>query len=229
MSDSGICLGCGAPLEPATAQCPYCGRAARLLTNEGQKHERIQALAAQAQGRGLTAAENTELGELYCELGQTAPAIRAFREAISQAPDLPAPRLLLCLALLGYNQRLAETDLRGRDFQEHFQYLKKHHPDLPHLRWMELYIEMGALSKSGNWRKAQQVGEKAISEFPDNYLLQFMYALALLRFGDTEGLLRPALEKAQHHMRLASELCPAYEPAAKNVEALRELVLKSRE
>ncbi|MCX7682368.1 MAG: hypothetical protein N2508_10495 [Anaerolineae bacterium] len=226
---SASCPSCGASFELYTSRCPYCGRLGSTFTTSEQRRARLNELKQIISRRAPDYAEALELGELSLTLGQVAHAEEYLRCAIELDPAAMRPRLLLCLALLGFNQPALNPYPDTDEIQKHFTWLREHHPDLPEVQWLTHYFELSQLMQKRDWKTAIQRGSTAVSEFPDNYLLQFMYALALVRFGDIEGLTQADFRRAIHHMRLSAELNPGYEPAVKNIRALEELADRAPE
>lgn len=221
------CPSCGGQFEISSGRCPYCGRLNPVLTTSEQREARLNELRQTLRQRTPSYEEALELGELSLTLGQVAHAEEYLRYAIELDSTAMRPRLLLCLALLGFGQPILNPYPDTDEIQRHFTWLRDHHPDSPEVRWLAHYFELDRLRKEGNWKAAIKRGSQAISEFPDNYLLQFMYALALVRFGDIKKLKQADFRLAIHHMRLSAELNPNYEPAVKNVKALEELAAQA--
>jgi tetratricopeptide (TPR) repeat protein len=85
---------------------------------------------------------------------------------------------------------------------------------------------MQRFSHSGDWPRAMAFGKKSIEEFPDNYLLHAMLAVATLRFGKTETLTKADYQAALKHMRIAADIDPDYTPAVNNIRALEKIIVK---
>jgi tetratricopeptide (TPR) repeat protein len=198
------------------------------LTTAEQKQARVHELRQTIGQRKPSYAEALELGELCLALDQIAHAEEYLQHAIELDLTAVRPRMLLCLLLLGFNRPVLNPHPDTDEIQKHLTWLCDHHPDLPEVRWLVHYFELDRLAQAGDWKTAIQRGNVAVSEFPDNYLLQFMYGMALIYFGDTKRLTRADYRLAIHHMRLAAELNPNYEPAAKNIKALEDLAAKAR-
>ena len=200
------------------------------MMNLEEKRYRVNCLRQKSTEVSLIFDEILELGELYLGLRQNTHAEDNLKQAIDIDPIAPRPRFLLCLVLLGFNQptaTLLDTN-QSNEFKIQYQWLKSNCSDLLEVQWLSYLVELDQLSKIGDWRKALETGSIAVCEFPDNYLLQFMYAVALLHFGRTNELKRSDYEVALLHMRLASELNPDFEPAIKNVPTLEDLMAKAK-
>lgn len=216
------CPSCGAPLDASAFRCSYCGSAFKEVSSREQQEARLAELHRAVSQRKPTFDEALELGELHLALGQNAHAADYLQQAVDGDPRAPRPRLLLCLALLGFNQQVVSSRTYADEIKTHFQWLQKNHPDMPEVEWLGYYLELERLAKDGNWKRGVERGRMAVEKFPENYLLQFMYGLALARFGRLEGMSREEYKQALHRFRIAAELNPNFEPAVKNVRALEE-------
>ena len=220
------CPYCGAPnvTDQEINSCQYCGKSISRLTTVQQKQSRLSKLANEIGRKPPTKEQMMELGELTLGLGQTAQAVNYLRAVIKLDPEAAHPRLLLCLALLGFNQPGVESSVHAREIGMHVAWLKEHYVDFPPVRWLSYYLEMQRLSRIGDWPRAVAVGKQALDEFPNNYLLNSMLAAALLRFGKTAGLTKQDYQMALKYMKKAAELNPDYTPAVRNSRALEKKI-----
>jgi tetratricopeptide (TPR) repeat protein len=220
------CPYCGAPVKAESTNCPYCGKNFSRLTTVQQKQSRLSKLAVEIGRKTPTVEQMLELGELTLALGQNAQSVNYLRAVIKHTPEAAHPRLLLCLALLGFNQPNVESSVHAKEIGMHVAWLKEHYVDFPPVIWMNYYLEMQRLSRTGDWPRAVALGKQSVDEFPDNYLLHSILAAALLRFGKTAGLSKQDYQMAMKYMKLAAELNPDYSPAVRNVKALEKMINK---
>lgn len=224
MSEMLHCAACDAPLEATLAHCPACRRALQPFASPEQQQARIHDLCQTIAYRAPAYGEATELGELYLALGQPAEAEAALRLAINSNPSAMRPRFLLCLALMGFNQPVLTSKMSEDEFQAHCRWLHTHYANVPGVRWLGFCVELDRMYQEGDWQPAKELARAASAEFPDNYILQFMYGLALLRFGDTDGLTRADLQMGLDYLQLAARLNPNYEPAMKAAAFILDLI-----
>jgi tetratricopeptide (TPR) repeat protein len=109
-----------------------------------------------------------------------------------------------------------------------FNWLQENRPELPEIGWLGYYLESERLLCAGDWRGAMKCGQAATEAFPENYVLRFMYGLALIHLRDTTGLRREDYMMALREMRMSAELNPNFEPAVKNIRALVQLAAEAR-
>lgn len=220
MSKRIHCPSCGAPLESTSTNCSYCGTRVERMSTRQRQEARVKELRRFMSTRGLTFDEAMELAKLHTTLGQNAHAEECLREAITLNPNAPQPRILLCLSLLGFNRQTASSRMYEDEIREHYDWLNQHHPHLREVEWLGYFLEMERFMQKQDWRRGVETGRFSVEKFPENYLLQFMYGLALMHFGDTRGLDVQDYREALRHFRLSAELNPEFEPAVKNVIAL---------
>lgn len=220
------CPFCGAPnvKDQEITYCQYCGKAITRLTTTLQKQSRLSKLANEIGRRPPSVEQMLELGELTLGLGQAAQAVTYLREVVKRDPEGSHPRLLLCMALLGFNQPGVDSSVHAREIGLHVAWLKEHYVDFAPVRWLNYYLELQALARSGDWPRAVALGKQALDEFPDNYLINSMMAVALLRFGKTVGLTKQDYQIAQKFLKAAAELNPDYTPAVRNSHALEKKI-----
>ncbi len=214
------CPSCGAPLDSTSTHCTYCGTQIKKISTSQQQEARVKELRRAVVGRTPTFDEAMELAKLYTNLGQSAHAEEYLRQAIALNPDAPQPRILLCLSLLGFNRPTTSSRMYADEIREHFNWLYQHHPRMREVEWLGYFLTMEYFMEAQDWRRGLETGRLAVEKFPENYLLQFMYGLALVHFGDTDGLDAQDYRQALHHFRLSAELNPEFEPAMKNASAL---------
>ncbi len=221
------CPYCGAPnlKDQDITSCQFCGKAISRLTTVQQKQSRLSKLANEIGRRPPTMEQMLELGELTLGLGQSAQAVNYLRAVIKHDAEAAHPRLLLCLALLGFNQPGIDSSVHAKEIGLHVAWLKEHYVDFAPVRWLNYYLELQRLSRTQDWPRAVALGKQALDEFPDNYLLNAMLAVALLRFGKTAGLTKQDLQVALKYMTKAAELNPDYTPAIRNSRALEKKIL----
>ncbi len=226
------CPYCGGPnvKDEQITNCQYCGKPISRLTTIQQKQSRLSKLANEIGRRPPSVEKMLELGELTLGLGQAAQAVTYLREVVKRDPEASHPRLLLCLALLGFNQPGVDSTVHAREIGLHVAYLKEHYIDFMPVKWMNYYLEMQALSRTGDWPRAVALGKQALDEFPDNYLLNSMMSVALLRFGKTAGLTKQDYQMALKYMVKAADINPDYTPAVRNARAIqKKLAIASRQ
>lgn len=221
------CPFCGGPnvRDQEITYCQFCGKDITRLTTPQQKQSRLSKLANEIGRRPPTVDQMLELGELTLGLGQAAQAVTYLREVVKRDPESSHPRLLLCMALLGFNQPGVDSSVHAREIGMQVAWLKEHYGDFPPVRWMNYYLELQALARSGDWPRAVALGKQALDEFPENYLLNSMMAVALLRFGKTAGLTKQDFQIAQKFLKAAAELNPDYTPAVRNSHALERKIV----
>lgn len=220
------CPCCGGPHKEEVETCHYCGKSIQGQTTVEQKQSRLRKLSREIGHNPPTVTEMLELGELTLGLGQNHNAVGYFRAVIKVEKEDPHPHLLLLLSLLGFNQPRIESEMHAKEIGRLIAWLKETAPDAPSTRWVNYYLAMQRLSRSGDWPRAINLGKKSIEEFPDNYLLHAMLAVALLRFGKTETLTKADYQAALKHMRIAAEIDPDYTPAVNNILALENIIAK---
>jgi tetratricopeptide (TPR) repeat protein len=220
------CPFCGGPLKTDVTNCHFCGKNISRLTTIQQKQSRLSKLALEIGRKPPTPEQMLELGELTLGLGQNAQAVNYLRAVIKHSPEAAHPRLLLCLALLGFNQPNIESSVHAKEIGLHVAWLKEHYVDFPPVKWMNYYLEMQRLSRTGDWPRAVALGKQAVDEFSENYLLQSILAAALLRFGKTAGLSKQDYQMALRYMKQAADLNPDYTPAVRNIKVLEKMIAK---
>ena len=220
MNTDSTCSACGAALDAGTYRCRYCGHLMQGVTSDEQRQIRIDELRLIAARRQLLGFERLEIGELFLASGRPALAEEQLRKAIDLEGTAPRPHVLLALAILGFNRPTLPTQVDPNDFREQVDWLRTNHPELPETRWLGFYDELNRLWEARDWRRGIAVGATAVDQFPDNYLLQYYYAMALLHFGKTDELKRQDYKEALRHMRISAELNPIFEPAVKNVSTI---------
>lgn len=220
------CPYCGGPHKEEVEICQYCGKSIQRQTTVEQKKSRLSKLSHDIGRKPPTVEQMLELGELTLGLGQNHRAVDYFRAVIKVEQDDPHPHLLLLLTLLGFNQPRVESEIHAREIGKLIVWLKENAPDAPSTRWVNYYLEMQRLSRAGDWPRAIAFGKKSIEEFPDNYLLHGMLAVAMLRFGKTASLTKADYQAALKHMRIAAGIDPDYTPAVNNVRALEKIIVK---
>lgn len=167
------------------------------------------------------------MGGHHLALGQNAHAEHYLRQAIELDPEAPRPRLLLCLALLGFNQPVVSSQTYREEIESQFDWLQRNRSGAPEVEWLGHYLELEHSMRRGDWQSGIGQGRIAVEKFPDNYLLQFMCGLALIHFGQTDGLTRGDFREALRRIRMSVELNPEFEPAVKNVRVLEDLAARA--
>jgi TPR repeat protein len=162
---TAICTGCatgGVPRSPAPAGA--AGNPGPAAASTGAS------LAREARAR-----EALELGRAAMARGETAAAVRAFREALRLQPDLVEARESLGLALYEMG------DLDGT--VEELRALLRQHPDAVRAR----LVLATALMAKQDWSSARPELEEVLRRQPD--LGQALYSLGLVRYalGDLSG------------------------------------------
>jgi tetratricopeptide (TPR) repeat protein len=221
------CPSCGTPVGIGASRCTYCGSLMGVLTSREHQEARLKELRQALGRRKPTFAEALGLGELCLALGWTAHAEEYLRQAVELDPAAARPRLLLCLSLLGLNQPRTDSELNDEEIKGLFSWLQENHPELPEIGWLGYYLELNRLLRAGDWRGGIECAQAAKGAFPENYVLRFMYGLALVHFGDTKGLRREDYMAALREMRMSAELNPNFEPAVKNIRALAQLAAEA--
>lgn len=216
------CSFCGAPLDTMAVRCSYCGIEVEGVSTLQQQEARIKEIQSAIKGRNSTFSEAMELARLFMAVGKNAHAEDCLRRAIELEPNAPHPRLLLCLSLLGFNRQAASSRVYEDEIMKQYAWLHEHHRDLPEVEWLGYFLELERLMWGGDWRRGIEKGAAAVEKYPDNYLLQFMYGLALMHFGDTKNLKPEDYRKALHYFKLSAELNPEFVPAVKNASALED-------
>lgn len=213
------CPTCGAPVNEHVRRCSYCGStfAQEFIADDPQRSlSELSAIPAPSLDQCLI------IAELYLVHGKNSHAIQVLERLLERAPDHPRAHLLLCMALLGFNQEVVQSGIHRDRILAHLSWLRDRAPDLRERRWLEHYLTMEAYWHAGEVAEAQRYGQTAVAEFPENYLLHFMLGLALTHFGQASQATIEELRRAHTHFSLAAEINPRFTPAAANARALAD-------
>jgi tetratricopeptide (TPR) repeat protein len=219
------CVVCGVPLRRSRLRCTCCGQSDQTIVPWEQKRNRIRELRELSQSEELSADGRLELGKLLFATGEIPSAEDNLRQAVELNPDSAQARILLCLALMGFNQAVGNCLRKSDEATANIEWLMAKHPGLPEVRWLGQVLELERLQNLRDWPSAIECGRMATAQFPDNYIVHFMHSVSLAAFGerDPNGH-KEDLAAALRHARLAVGLQPAFEPARKNMKTIEELL-----
>ena len=228
------CRSCGAAIKGFSLNCTYCGVMIGSGLSSEQQNERIVDLQKSANKRELSAIQALELAELLFFEQKTEHAREYLRKAIDLDPDLSKPRVLLLLSQIGFNEEQGNEFCDQKEIDEHFEWLKTHHPDLYETKWLDYYFQAVDMLENRDRDRARciQVCAAGVEEFPENYLLHTYYAMSLCDDIWPNQPMGDAVENyalALKHFQLSAELNPRFMPAVKNIDAVKDLLRAAKD
>lgn len=223
MKQAEHCQDCGAPANERAQRCAYCGSAfspESIAADPERSLSELSALPAPSVEQCLV------IAELYLVAGKNTHSIQVLERLLARAPSHPRAHLLLCMALLGFNQEVVQSGIHRDRIIAHLAWLRAHAPELRESRWIEHYLAMEDQWQAGEVAAAQRDGEAAVAEFPGNYLLHFMLGLAFCHFGAIAQASIDEVRRAHAHFSLAAEINPRFTPAVANARALADYLTR---
>ncbi|NDJ54849.1 MAG: hypothetical protein GYB68_17400, partial [Chloroflexi bacterium] len=174
-----------------------------------------------------TAAQLAELGGLHASLKLNGLAEWYLSRAIELDETNSQAHLSRLIVLITGNTTGApvgaKVQWRAR-IQRSLDWLNANAPELPETQWIALWLDLYDCFEEREDQRGIRIGEEAIRRFPENSLLHFYTAFALIRYGQTTGLPRERLRQGQYHFQLAAELDPTNNIAATNAQALAQML-----